>query len=135
MKGKAIALLAGTLILLAGLGVRSYADELLGGEPKEFHVAILSTGSHSFILPSTIIVDEKAKHQPMELFVTNDTKEKHGFAIDKLKVKEILKPGETKKITFSVTDLDSLGGTEQSAYKIYDPVHPHTVGGQLYVRR
>lgn len=44
----------------------------------------------------------------MELFVTNDTNEKHGFAIDKLKVKEVLKPGETKKITLSVTDLDSF---------------------------
>ena len=135
MQGKAMLLLAGMLMMLATPGAQSYAAEMLGGEPKEFHVAIISVGKHSFILPSTIIVDEKAKSQPMELFVTNDTKEKHGFAIDKLKVKGVLKPGETKKITLSVTDLDSLGGSEQSVYRIYDPVFSHTVGGQLYIRR
>ncbi len=135
MKGKAMLLLAGMLVMLPILGAQSYAAEMLGGEPKEFHVAIISVGKHSFILPSAIIVDEKAKRQPMELFVSNDTREKHGLAIDKLKVKEVLNPGETKKITLSVTDLDSLGGSEQSAYRIYDPVHSHTVGGQIFVRR
>ena len=135
MKWKTMQLLAGMMLMLATLGVQSFAAEMLGGEPKDFHVAIISVGKHSFILPSTIIVDEKAKRQPMELIVTNDTKEKHGFAIDKLKVKEVLKPGETKKITVSVTDLDSLGGSEQSAYRIYDPVFFHTVGGQIFVRR
>jgi microcystin-dependent protein len=122
MKGKALIVLAGILVMLAALGAKAYAEEMLGGEPKEFHVAIISVGKHSFILPSAIIVDDKAKRQPMELIVSNDTKEKHGFAIDK-----------TIKIT--VTALDSLGGSEQSAYRIYDPVHYHTVGGQLYIRR
>jgi hypothetical protein len=135
MKGKAMLLFAGMLVMLSTLGAQSYAAEMLGGEPKEFHVAIISVGKHSFILPSTIIVDEKVKRQPMELFITNDTKEKHGFAIDKLKVKELLKPGETKTIKISVTDLDSLGGSEQSAYRIYDPLDHKTVTGQLYVRR
>jgi hypothetical protein len=135
MKGKAIVVGVGVLLALAGWGVKSYADEMLGGEPKEFSVAILADRNISFILPSTIIVDEKAKRQPLELIVTNDTKSKHGFAIEKLRVKEILKPGETKKITVPVMDLDSLGGTEQSAYRIYDPLNPKTVGGQLFVRR
>src|SRR5881409_3480985 len=106
MKGKAFVLVAGLLAMLAAFGAKAYAEDMLGGEPKEFHAAIL---------PSAIIVDEKAKHQPMELVVTNDTKHKHGFAINKLNVKEVLKPGETRTIKLSVTDLDSLGGTEQSA--------------------
>src|SRR5437879_8908330 len=76
--------------MLATLGAKAYAEEMLGGEPKEFHAAILEMGKHTVILPSAIIVDEKAKRQPMELVVTNDTKHKHGFAIDKLNVKEIL---------------------------------------------
>jgi hypothetical protein len=135
MKGKALILLVGVMMLLAGLGVRSYADEMLGGEPKEFHVAILASGSHAFILPSTIIVDERARLQPVELVVTNTTGHKHGFAIDKLKVKEILKPGETKTIKLSVTDLDSMGGTEQSAYRIYDPLDHGAVTSQIYVKR
>lgn len=135
MKEKAMLLLAGMLMMLATLGAQSYAAEMLGGEPKEFHAVIITMGKHTVILPSTIIVDEKARHQPIELVVTNDTKHKHGFAIDKLNVKEVLKPSETKTIKISVTDLDSLGGSEQSAYRIYDPLDHKTVTGQLYVRR
>ena len=135
MKEKTMLLLAVMLVMLATLGAKAYADEMLGGEPKEFHAAIITMGKHTVILPSTIIVDEKARRQPMELVVTNDTKHKHGFAIDKLNVKEVLKPNETKTIKFSVTDLDSLGGSEQSAYRIYDPLDHKTVTGQLYVRR
>jgi hypothetical protein len=135
MKEKTMLLLAVMLVMLATLGAKAYADEMLGGEPKEFHAAIITMGKHTVILTSTIIVDEKARRQPMELVVTNDTKHKHGFAIDKLNVKEVLKPNETKTIKISVTDLDSLGGSEQSAYRIYDPLDHKTVTGQLYVRR
>ncbi len=135
MKEKAMFLLAVMLVMLATSGAEAYAEEMLGGEPKEFHAAIITMGKHTVILPSTIIVDEKARRQPMELVVTNDTKHKHGFAIDKLNVKEVLKPSETKTIKISVTDLDSLGGSEQSAYRIYDPLDHKTVTGQLYVRR
>lgn len=135
MKEKAMLLLAGMLVMLATSGAKAYAEEMLGGEPKEFHAAIITMGKQTVILPSTIIVDEKARRQPMELIVTNDTKHKHGFAIDKLNVKEVLKPNETKTIKIPVTDLDSLGGSEQSAYRIYDPLDHKTVTGQLYVRR
>ena len=134
--GKALfVVFVGLWFVLGSLKSYTYAEEMLGGEPREFHVAILSSGKVSFILPSTIVVDEKVKLKPLELIVTNDTKEKHGFAIDKLKVKEVLKPGETKTLKLSVTDLDSLGGTEQTAYRIYDPVQAHTVGGQIFVKR
>src|SRR5437899_13088032 len=135
MKEKAMLLLAGMLVMLATSGAKAYAEEMLGGEPKEFHAAIITMGKHTVILPSAIIVDEKAKHQPMELVVTNDTKHKHGFAIDRLNVRELLKPGETKTINLSVTDLDSLGGTEQTAYRISDQPDHKTVTGQLYIRR
>jgi hypothetical protein len=121
--------------LFGSLESSTYAQEMLGGEPREFQVAILSNGKVTFILPSTIVIDEKVKLKPLELIVTNETREKHGFAIDKLKVKEVLKPGETKTIKLTVTDLDSLGGTEQTAYRMYDPVHAHTVGGQIFVKR
>ena len=67
MKGKVIVVVAGLLLMLATLGAKAYAEEMLGGEPKEFHAAILEMGKHTVILPSAIIVDEKAKRQPMEL--------------------------------------------------------------------
>jgi hypothetical protein len=117
-------------------GLEGHAQEMmLGGEPREFHIAILSIGKVTFILPSTIVIDEKVKLKPLELIVTNETREKHGFAIDRLKVKEVLQPGETKTIKLTVTDFHSLGGTEQTAYRMYDPVHAHTVGGQMFVKR
>ena len=135
MRRSLFVVFVGLWLVLGSLESYIYAEEMLGGEPREFHVAILSTGKVSFILPSAIVVDEKVKLKPLELIVINDTKEKHGFAIDKLKVKEVLKPGETKTIKLTVTDLDSLGGIEQTAYRMYDPVQAHTVGGQLFVKR
>lgn len=134
MKGKTLILLAGTLMVLASLGVRSYAGEMLGGEPKEFNVAILSEEHVSYYVPSAIILDEKGRLNPLELVVTNHTKKEHGFAIDKLKIKEVLKPGETKTIKVSVTDLDAIG-TDQSAFKYYCQLHKGHVGGQLYIKR
>ncbi len=127
--------LVGIWLVPGSLQCYSYAEEMLGGEPREFHVAILSTNKVSFILPSTIVIDEKVKLRPLELIVTNGTREKHGFAIDKLKIKEVLKPGEKKTIKLAVTDLDSLGGTEQAAYRMYDPVQAQTVGGQMFIKR
>ena len=41
MKGKAFVLVAGLLAMLAISGAKAYAEEMLGGEPKEFHAAIL----------------------------------------------------------------------------------------------
>jgi hypothetical protein len=73
--------------LFGSLEGSPYAQEMLGGEPREFHVAILSNGKVTFILPSTIVIDEKVKLKPLELIVTNETREKHGFAIDTLQVK------------------------------------------------
>jgi hypothetical protein len=134
MTRRTIAVSIGVVLMLIGLGVRSHADEMLGGEPKEFHVAILSEDRVSFILPSVIVVDEKVKQRPLELIVTNHTSKEHGFAIDKFKVKEVLKPGGVKTIKISVTDLDSIG-TDQSAFRIYDHLHPKEVGGQVYIRR
>ena len=136
MSRKAMAVFMGTLFALMGYGVRSYAadPDMLGGEPKEFHVVVLSEENVSFILPSTIIVDEKQRLRPLELIVSNHTKKEHGFAIDKLKVKEVLKPGQTKTIKIAVADLDAIG-TDQSAFKYYCQLHPGHVSGQLYIKR
>jgi hypothetical protein len=134
MQRKAIVSLLGVLIMLAGIGSRSYADEMLGGEPREFTVAILSEEHVSFMVPSTLIVDEKQRLSPLELVVSNHTKKEHGFAIDKFRVREVLKPGETKTIKISVTDMDAIG-TDRSAVRMYDHLHPQEVGGQIYIKR
>ena len=71
---------------------------------------------------------------PLELIVTNHTKKEHGFAIDRLKVREVLKPGESKTIKISVTDLDAIG-TDRSSFKYYCHLHKGHIGGQLYIKR
>jgi hypothetical protein len=126
----------GALFMLAGLGPQSFAadPDMLGGEPKEFNIAILSEENVSYDVHSAIILDEKRRLNPLELVVTNNTKKEHGFAIDKLKIKEVLKPGETKTIKISVTDLDAIG-TDQSAFKYYCQLHKGHIGGQLYIKR
>ena len=136
MNRKVIMTLWAVLFIFLSGGSRSYAadPDMPGGEPREFHIAILTEEGVSFMLPSTIIVDEKVRQRPLELVVSNHTKKEHGFSIDRLKIKEVLKPGENKTIKISVTDLDAIG-TDQSAFRYYCQLHPGHIGGQLFVKR
>jgi hypothetical protein len=136
MRRKSMIVALAALLMLVGVGYRSYAadPDMLGGEPKEFNLAILSDEHVSFYVPSAIILDEKGRLNPLELIVTNHTKKEHGFAIDRLKVKEVLKPGESKTIKVLVTDLDAIG-TDRSAFKYYCQLHKGHIGGQLYIKR
>ena len=136
MQQKMILVALGVLIMLATAGVQAYAadPDMPGGEPRDFRIVILSEENVSFDLPSAIIVDEKVRQRPLELVVANHTKNEHGFSVDRFKIKEVLKPGESKTIKISVTDLDAIG-TDQSAFRYYCQLHPGHIGGQLYVKR
>src|SRR5437016_14589704 len=92
------------LLVLIG-GARSYAEEMLGGEPAEFRLAIRSEEQVRYYVPSAIILDEKGRLNPLELIVTNHTKKEHGVAIDRLKLTEVLKSGEPKTMNLPVIDL------------------------------
>jgi hypothetical protein len=136
MRRTSMVVVLAVMLMLVGIGSRSYAadPDMPGGEPKEFNLAILSEEGVSYYIPSAIILDEKGRLNPLELIVTNHTKKEHGFAIDRLKVKEVLKPGESKTIKVSVTDLDAIG-TDRSAFKYYCQLHKGHIGGQLYIKR
>ena len=136
MQQKTIGAVLGALIMLATGGVQAYAadPDMPGGEPRDFRIVILSEENVSFDLPSAIIVDGKVRQRPLELVVANHTKNEHGFSIDKFNIKEVVKPGESKTIKISVTDLDATG-TDQSAFRYYCQLHPGHIGGQLFVRR
>ena len=86
------------------MGSLSYAQEAKG--PTQFNLAILEEHNVSFVVPSALIVDERGKVSGLTLAVTNYTRKEQGFAIDRVRVKEVVKPGETKTIKISVTDLD-----------------------------
>ena len=132
MKSKAIAALFGAYSLFLSIGTLSHAQEAKG--PTQFNLAILDEHAVSFVVPSAIIVDERGKVSGVTFTVTNHTKKEQGFAIDKLRVKEVVKPGETKTIKLSVTDLDSIG-TDQSVFPYYSHVDPKHIGGLLYIKR
>ena len=132
MKLTAIAVLLGASFLFLSLGTLSYAQEAKG--PTQFNLAILDEHTVSFVVPSAIIVDERGKVSGVTFTVTNYTKKEQGFAIDKLGVKEVVKPGETKTIKLSVTDLDGIG-TDQSVFPYYSHVDPKHIGGLLYIKR
>lgn len=122
------------LCLLGGAGgaSESHAQEAKG--PTEFTLAILAEHNVSFVLPSTIIVDERGEVSGITLTVTNRSKKEQGFAIDKFRVQEILKPGATKTIRLSATDLDAIG-TDQSVFPYYNQLDKAHIGGLLYIKR
>ena len=132
MKSTVIAAVLGACVLSLSIGTLSYGQEVKG--PTQFNLAILDEHSVSFVVPSAIIVDERGKVSGVTFTVTNHTKKEQGFAIDKLRVKEMVKPGETKTIKLSVTDLDSLG-TDQSVFPYYSHVDAKHIGGLLYIKR
>jgi hypothetical protein len=134
MKNKAVIASIGLILVLFAWTAQSQADAKLGDEPNEFRFAILSVDDVSFVLPSVIVLGAKARQSPLGLVVTNHTKKEHGFAIDKMKVREVLKPGETKTIKVPVADMASLAGTGGEGYRTYDPLHPSGIGSLIYFR-
>ena len=134
MKDKAVVASIGLILVLFAWPAQSLADEKAGDVPKEFQLAILAVDDVSFVLPSVIVLDEKARQRPLELVVTNHTKKEHGFAIDRMKVSVVLKPGETKTIKVPVADLVSLAGTQGKGYRSYDPLHPKEIGMLIFFR-
>jgi len=132
MKYRTTMAILGALPLTFGAGTHSFAQEAKG--PAQFNLAILDDHHVSFVIPSAIIVDERGRVGGISLTVTNYTKKEQGFAIDNLRVKEVVKPGETKTIKLPVTDLDGIG-TDQSVFPYYSHVDSKHIGGLLYVKR
>src|SRR6266487_6565209 len=57
---------------------------------------------------------------PVTLKVKNTLAAEHGFAIDTMKVKEVIKPGEEKTITVPLENIDKT----VTEHKVYCQLHP-----------
>ncbi len=57
---------------------------------------------------------------PVMLKVKNPLAAEHGFAIDTMKVKEVIKPGEEKTITVPLENIDKMA----TEHKVYCQLHP-----------
>jgi heme/copper-type cytochrome/quinol oxidase subunit 2 len=58
--------------------------------------------------------------KPVTLKVKNTLDAEHGFAIDSMKVKEVIKPGEEKTITVPLENIDKT----VTEHKVYCQLHP-----------
>ncbi len=66
---------------------------------------------------------------PVTLKVKNTLTADHGFAIDTMKVKEVIKPGEEKTITVSLENIDKM----VSEHRVYCQLHPKHVAATIKV--
>jgi len=63
------------------------------------------------------------------LKVKNTLAAEHGFAIDTMKVKEVIKPGEEKTITVPLENIDTM----VSEHRVYCQLHPKHVAATIKV--
>ncbi len=66
---------------------------------------------------------------PVTLKVKNTLTAEHGFAIDTMKVKEVIKPGEEKTITVPLENIDKT----VSEHRVYCQLHPKHVAATIKV--
>ena len=66
---------------------------------------------------------------PVTLKVKNTLAADHGFAIDTMKVKEVIKPGEEKTITVPLENIDKM----VSEHRVYCQLHPKHVAATIKV--
>jgi hypothetical protein len=67
--------------------------------------------------------------EPLTLKVKNTLTAEHGFAIDTMKVKEVIKPGEEKTITVPLENIDKT----VSEHRVYCQLHPKHVAATIKV--
>ncbi len=74
-------------------------------------------------------VDIKGRATPLMLTVKNTLTAEHGFAIDSMKIKEVIKPSEEKTITVPLENIDKT----VSEHRVYCQLHPKHVAATLKV--
>ena len=75
--------------------------------------------------------DLKGRSTPLTLKVSNPLAAEHGFAIDTMKVKDVIKPGETKTISVPLDAIDPA----VSEHRVYCQLHPKHVAATLKVTK
>jgi nitrosocyanin len=73
----------------------------------------------------------KGRTTPLTLKVTNTLTAEHGFAIDTMKVKEVIKAGETKTISVPLADIDMTA----AEHRVYCQLHPKHGAASLKVTK
>ncbi|TAL12750.1 MAG: hypothetical protein EPO02_00545 [Nitrospirae bacterium] len=100
----------------------------LAGEDAQF-VAVEKEGSKAWNGGGPL--DLKGRSAPLTLKVSNPLAADHGFSIDSMNVKEVIKPGEEKTISVPLENID----TAVSEHKAYCQLHPKHIAAALTVTR
>ena len=155
--GKMIVAILFGLVIIAGGAASSVAHHAGGVEigdldtgsvvgqafkelPVDAEIQAIEIGNMKAWYPPTTIVDFKGRTggNPVVLKVTNTTSVEHGFfmtadaafeAPSVLKIKLVLKPGETKYIGIPISDL--FYATTGSTFVYNCHLHPGHVGGKF----
>jgi hypothetical protein len=106
-----------TVAALAGASLSAHAAELT-------FTAVEKDGAKVWDGGGTI--DLKG---PVTLKVKNTLAAEHGFAIDTMKVQEVIKPGEEKTITVPLANIDQ----SVSEHRVYCQLHPKHVPATIKV--
>lgn len=69
--------------------------------------------------------------EPVTLTVKNTLAAEHGFAIDTMKVQEVIQPGEEKTITVPLANIDQSA----SEHRVYCQLHPKHVAATIKVAK
>jgi len=110
-------ILVGLLIFLAAFPLSAHS-----GEAFKLISSVVGKGGNIW-LPSTIIVD---KGSEVTLNLNNLVEKDHGFTIEGLGIKEVVKGGSNKEIT--------IKPGKAGVYRYYCHLHKGHVGGQLLVQ-
>jgi hypothetical protein len=104
-------------------------------------VAGVSLSAHAAELTFTAVETDGAKvwegsgtidlKGPVTLKVKNTLTAEHGFAIDTMKVQEVIKPGEEKTITVPLANIDQSA----AEHRVYCQLHPKHVPATIKVTK
>ena len=121
------ALVVAALLTVVGASAGAHAEEPAAGTKPDVEITIVGVeyeGTKLWV-PSTIVARKGDRVKVHLISKIPSEPAQHGFAIDAVKVAEVVNRGEPKSVEFVA---DAVG-----LFPIYCQLHPAHVGGQLLV--
>ncbi len=118
-----------SVVVTLALAMAGCATYMGGQSPEDAKFVAVEVGG-SKVWQGGGAIDLKSRgSRPLTLKVINTLSADHGFSIDTMKVKEVIKPGEERTITVALEDID---GTITEHF-VYCQLHPKHVTASLKV--
>jgi hypothetical protein len=118
MKGRTFISARPFVFLFLSLAIVACASLSGGGQDAKF-TAVEKEGVKMWEGGGTIDLKGRAS-KPLTLKVVNTLSAEHGFAIDTMKVKEVIKAGEERTITVPLENVDK----SVTEHRVYCQLHP-----------